>query len=114
MVTDRQQLIAAEQAPFQTLVKLIERELELAGQGRLQELQKAVARTGAHVANLPSPAPDSARPLVLRAEALRGRVIIETRRLRESIAGSRASLRRGRRVVRKYAAPRAGRYSTTA
>ena len=107
-------MTAAEQAPFQKLVKLIEHELELAGQGRVQELDEAVHRTGAHMATLPHPAPASARPLVLRAEALRGRVIIETTRLRESIALSRGSLRRGRRVARHYRRPQREKYSTTA
>ena len=114
MGSDRKRLIAAEQAPFQTLVKLIERELEFAGNGRVQELQDAVARTGAYMATLPAPAPDSVLPLVERAKALRGRVTIETERLRESIELSRAALRRSRTVARRYAPPLANRYSTTA
>jgi hypothetical protein len=112
--TDRKRVIAAERAPFQKLVKLIEHELELAGQGMVQELDEAVAQTGAYMATLPSPAPDSAQQLVLRAEALRGRVTIEVTRLKESIALTRASLRRGRSVARQYRGPRSGRYSTTA
>jgi hypothetical protein len=107
-------VIAAEQAPFHRLVKLIEHELELAGQGRVQELDDAVARTAEYMAALPHPAPHSAQPLVLRAEALRGRVIIEVTRLKESIAISRASLRRSRRVTRQYGPPRNGQYSTSA
>lgn len=107
-------MIVAEQAAFQKLIKLIEQELELAGQGRIDELDAAIARTGAYMATLPSPAPDCARHLVLRAEALRGRVIIEVTRLKESIGISRTALRRGRRVARHYGPPRSGRYSTTA
>ena len=114
MGTDLDHLTGAEQAPFHHLVKLIEHELELAGQGRLDELNEAVERTGNHMATLPNPAPDSARHLLLRAEALRGRVIIEVTRLRESIALSRATLRRSRRVSREYRRPRSGRYSTSA
>lgn len=114
MGTDSDNVIAAEQAAFQRLIKLIEHELELAGQGRVDELDQAVARTGAYIATLPSPAPDSAQHLVLRAEALRGRVIIEVTRLKESIALSRTSLRRSRRVARRYGAPDDARYSTTA
>lgn len=105
---------ADEQAPFQTLIKMIERELELAGQGRLAELQQAVERTGAFMARLPSPAPESAQPLALRAEALRGRVTIETQRVGEGIARSRTTLRRARRIARRYSAPRTGRISTSA
>jgi hypothetical protein len=105
---------AAEQAPFQRLIKLIEHELELAGQGRLDELDEAIAETGAYMATLPAPAPDSAEHLVLRADAMRSRVIIEVTRLKESIALSRSSLRRSRRVARQYGPPRSGQYSTSA
>jgi hypothetical protein len=66
------------------------------------------------MATLPNPAPESAQQLVLRADALRGRVTIEAQRLKESVALTRASLRRGRRVARQYRAPRGGRYSTSA
>jgi hypothetical protein len=112
--TDRKRLNAAEQAPFHRLIKLIEHELELAGQGRVEELHDAIARTGVFMETLPNPAPDSARQLVFRAEALRGRVTVEVTRLKESLALSRASLRRGRRVARQYGRPRSGQYSTTA
>jgi voltage-gated potassium channel Kch len=107
-------MTSAEQAPFQKLVKLIEHELELAGQGLVDELDEAVAETGAYMAMLPTPAPDSAQHLVLRAEALRSRVIIEVTRVKESIALSRSSVRRSRRVARQYGPPRSGRYSTSA
>ncbi len=107
-------MTAAEQAPFHRLVKLIEHELELAGQGRVDELTEAVDRTGEYMQTLPQPAPASAQHLVLRAEALRGRVIIEVTRLKESIALSRATLRQGRRIARQYRRPRSGRYSTSA
>jgi hypothetical protein len=114
MGADRNRLATAERAPFHRLIKLIEHELELAGSGRVQELAAAVSKTGAFMATLPSPAPASARPLVERAKALRGRVTIETERLRESIELSRASKRRTRRVARTYAPRTGNRYSTTA
>jgi hypothetical protein len=85
MGTGRERLIAAERAPFHTLVKLVEHELELARDGRSVELREAIARTGAYLETLPNPAPESARPLVLHAEAMRGRVIILTERLRAQI-----------------------------
>jgi hypothetical protein len=114
MGTDLRRLKAAEQAPFQKLIKLIEHELELAGQGLLEELQEAVVKTGTYMETLPSPAPESAQPLVERAKALRGRVTIETRRLQESIEFSRGALRRARRVSKTYSQPHGNRYSTTA
>jgi hypothetical protein len=106
--------VAEEQAPFHTLVKMIERELELADQGLLDELHDAVARTGAFMATLPSPAPESAVPLALRADALRGRVTVETQRLKEGIARSRTTARRARKIARRYGAPRADRISASA
>jgi hypothetical protein len=114
MGTDIRRLKAAEQAPFQKLIKLIEHELELAGQGGLEELQAAVEKTGAFMETLPSPAPESAQPLVERAKALRGRVTIETRRLQEGIEFSRGALRRARRVAKTYSQQHGNRYSTTA
>jgi hypothetical protein len=114
MGTGRERLIAAERAPFHALVKLVEHELELAREGRSVELREAIARTGAYLETLPHPAPESARPLVLHAEAMRGRVMILTERLRAKILKSRNTQRRGRRIARTYAPPRSGRYSTTA
>ena len=107
-------VIAAEQAPFRKLIKMIERELELAGQGRGEELQAEVLKTGAYMSTLPQPAPESAIPLVLRAQALRARVTIEAERLRESIAVRRTALKRSRRMARTYAPPAGNRYTTNA
>lgn len=100
-----------ETTPFEQLIKMIERELELAGQGRTRELQDAVTRTGVFMQTLPTPAPPSAQSVVRRAQALRGRVAIETRRLRDGLEITRASLRRGRRLNRKYnsSGPQPGR-----
>jgi hypothetical protein len=103
-----------ELAPFHTLVKLIERELELAGRGEAAELRAAVEHTGAYMLELPMPPPESARVLIDRARALRARVSIETQRLQASIAASRAHHRRRRRVERRYAAPARGGYSSSA
>jgi hypothetical protein len=114
MVTDRERLIAGERAPFQQLIKLIEQELELAREGRIDEFREAINRTGSFMETLPKPAPESARPLVLHAEAMRGRVTIEAQRMRDKLSQSRNALRRGRRIARSYGAPMAGRYSTTA
>lgn len=103
-----------ETAPFQRLVKMIEHELQLAGEGRVQELREAVAKTGVYMATLPSPAPPSALALVHRAEAMRARVRIEAQRLGESIQISRASFRRARQIAKKYAPKQGTRYSTSA
>jgi hypothetical protein len=103
-----------ETTPFQRLVKMIEVELELAGAGRVKELQDAVAKTGAYMATLQSPAPLSALTLVHRAQAMRARVTIEAQRLGESIQFSRATARRARLITKKYAQKQGTRYSTSA
>ena len=90
----------AELVPFQTLVKLVERELELAEAGQTAELHEAVAETGAFISTLPEPPPESARPLIERARAMRGRVTIDAERARDEIGAARASLRRRKRVAR--------------
>lgn len=105
---------AAETAPFERLAKLIERELELAGQGRIEELREAVRQTGEFMATLPSPAPAAARPSIERSRALRSRVVIETIRVREQIERSRHSLKTARRVARRYTQVPSRRYSTVA
>jgi hypothetical protein len=114
MVTDRDHLIEAERAPFHTLIKLIERELELAEAGEIVALREAIAQTGAYIATLPHPAPASARSLVLHAEAMRGRVTVLTERQRDQLTIARTARRRGRKIARRYGKPVAGRISTTA
>lgn len=101
-------------APYEYLAKMIERELELAGQGRLQELQAAVEARGEYVRSLPTPAPPAAQAAVQRANALHCRVIIETERARDGLAISRASLRRADRVARTYSPPPSRRWQASA
>ncbi len=104
----------SDAAPYERLVRMIEHELELAGQGRLEELSDAVDARGEYLTTLRSPAPAAARGAVERANALHCRVIIETLRVRESLERSRGSLRRARRVARTYSPAPRRRYSTTA
>ncbi len=103
-------------AQFERLTKMIEHELELAGQGRTDELHDAVAQTGAYMASLPAPAPPDAQIFVNRAHALRARVVIEVERLRESIELNLSPRRRARQINSTYS-QRSGdssRYSTSA
>lgn len=103
-----------ELAPFHTLVKLIERELELAGRGETAQLQAAVEATGVYMSSLPVPPPESARVLIDRARALRARVAIETERLRDSLSLARATRQRRRTVQRTYGPPARRGYSASA
>ena len=106
--------LAEEQAPFHTLIKMIERELELAQEGLLDELAEAVAETGSFMATLPTPAPASAEPLVLRADMLRSCVTIEAAELKQGVGRTRTKLRRARKIARRYSGPRAASISTSA
>lgn len=115
MGSDRKPVsLQQELAPYHTLVKLIEHELELAGRGEVDALRKAVAETGVYMRQLPVPPPESARALIERARALRARVSIDTQRLQDSLAVARASRRRRRRVERSYAQPARRSYSASA
>jgi hypothetical protein len=102
--------------PYARLVSLIERELELAGQGRVEELAAAVIERGEFLATLPSPAPDGAEPWLLRARALHSRVTIETERLAAGLAARRSAHRRAWAAARRYMRPVSEdpRYSTSA
>jgi hypothetical protein len=100
-------------APYERLVRMIEHELELAGEGRVEELLAAVVARGEFMATLASPAPAAARGAVERANALHSRVIIETVRVRDSLERSFGSLRRARRMAGTYAPAPPGRYSTS-
>ena len=81
---------------------MIEHELELAGQGRLQELQDAVARDR-RVHGDAAVSGSGVRAAVGRArQGAAGRVTIEARRLQEGIELSRGALRRARRISKTY------------
>jgi hypothetical protein len=102
-------------APYERLVKLIEHELELAGQGRIGELEAAVRERGDYLRTLPRPAPPAAEPLILRARALHGRLSIETQRLAEALVRRRQARRLARVMARTYVPPpRRRNYSTSA
>ncbi len=100
--------------PFELLAKMIERELELAGRGQVEELHQAVDVRERYMRTLPVPAPPAAQPAVARATALHNRLIIETERVRESLAHSLAAARCARRVASTYAPATLPRWSTSA
>ncbi len=114
MVEDRSLVSIAETQPYEQLVAMIERELELVSQGRFKELDQAVARRGELLATLGSDPPESARATFERARLLHERVVIDTMRARESIEQSLGRLRSVRRAARVYRPPRPHRYSTSA
>jgi hypothetical protein len=103
-------------APYETLARIIERELELLGAGRLDELEATTAERAALVASLPVTPPACARPALERAALTQKRVEIEIIRRREAIVLELAQLEQVRRMARGYAPPRppASRFSEDA
>lgn len=109
-----------EAAPFVRLMKLVEKELELAESRRLRELQAAVTRTGAYMRTLPMPAPASAQATLQRVLGIRSRVAVEARRAQDELQAAlderqaaRDAMRRTQQIARRYAPPRPDRYSTS-
>jgi hypothetical protein len=93
-------------APYEKLLELIEHELQLAGEGRFEELEQAAATRVAHVDTLPATPPVSARSALERAVLMQQRLTIEVLRGREALLLAVAAVERGKRAASGYAPPR--------
>ena len=100
--------------PYERLVAMIEHELKLLAEGRLDDLGEAVTRRGELLAALPAEPPAGAEELFDKARLLHERVIAETTRAGEALQTSLAGLRRIRQAAAGYRPPRRRKYSTTA
>jgi flagellar biosynthesis/type III secretory pathway chaperone len=98
-----------EAAPYETLARILERELEALGSGRLEELDALAAERDALIASLPPVPPAAARPALERASLTQKRVQMEVVRRREAIVLELAQLEQVRRVAHGYAPPRCER-----
>jgi hypothetical protein len=99
-------MTGSEAAPYETLARSIERELELVGEGRFSEVAALQAERAALIATLPDVPPAAARPALQRAALMSKRVEIEILRCREALMVELAHLARVGRVARGYAPPR--------
>jgi hypothetical protein len=99
-------MTTAQAAPYETLARIVERELELIGEGRFDEFQALSAERAALVATLPASPPACARPALERAALLQRRVAIEIMRQREAMVLELAKLEQVRRTAEGYAPPR--------
>ena len=90
-------------APYETLARNIERELELIGEGALDELEGLHTERAALLEGLPAVPPDCARPALQRAALMSKRVEIEILRRREALLADAATLERVGRTARGYA-----------
>jgi hypothetical protein len=93
-------------ADYERLAALAEHELELVGEGQLDQLDELVAERGELIARLPSAPPDWAAPALERAALMQRRVMIELTRRREAVLLELATVERARRMASGYAPPR--------
>jgi hypothetical protein len=98
-------MTSPEAAPYETLARSIERELELIGQGSFDELATLHAERAALVETLPAIPPADARPALQRAALMNKRVEIEILRRREALIVKSANVERVERTARGYAPP---------
>jgi hypothetical protein len=90
--------------PYEALARSLERELELIGEGALDELPALHAERAALLAGLPAVPPADARPALQRAALMNKRVEIEIARRREALVLEAANVERVGRTARGYAA----------
>jgi hypothetical protein len=90
-------------APYETLARSIERELELVGEGDFDELADLHAARAALIGSLPAVPPSSARPALQRAALMNKRVEIEILRRREALQLDLARAQLVGRTARGYA-----------
>lgn len=102
-------------APYEQLLDMVLHELQLAGEGRFQELVQANDARQALIASVPATPPAAARePLQLTA-LMQERLNIELARAREALLNALSELQRAKRTAHGYAPPPRGpRISTSA
>jgi hypothetical protein len=89
--------------PYAAILELSERELELAGMGRIDDMQALGEEWRALVAQLPAEPPKQARPLLERAALAHERTHIELLRLREAMLCDLRTTARASRTAHGYA-----------
>lgn len=90
--------------PYEALARSLERELELIGDGALDELTALYAERSELIESLPAVPPADARPALHRAALMNKRIEIEILRRREAIVLEAANAERVDRTARGYAA----------
>ncbi|MGO9890606.1 MAG: hypothetical protein ACLP0L_22275 [Solirubrobacteraceae bacterium] len=89
-------------APYESLARMIERELELICTRDQDALAVLRAERDALIASLPNTPPACARPALQRAALMNKRLEIEILRLREALVLEAANLQRVSRTARGY------------
>jgi hypothetical protein len=96
----------ASPAPYERLADSLERELELVGEGRFDEVVELAADRDALIATLPATPPASARPALERAQLISKRVMIEIVRRRDAVVAELGRVAQADRTARGYAPKR--------
>jgi hypothetical protein len=91
--------------PYEALARSLERELELIGDGALDELAVLHAERAALLESLPAVPPAAARPALQRAALMNKRVEVEILRRREALLVETSNVERVGRTARGYAPP---------
>jgi hypothetical protein len=89
--------------PYAAILDLAELELELAGMGKIDDLQALAAQWNELTAGLPEQPPASARPLLEKAGELHERTHVELLRLREAMLSDLSTTARASRAAHGYA-----------
>ena len=93
-------------APYEALVRSLERELELIDQGHLDQVAPLHGERQVLIETLPATPPASARAALGRAALLNKRIEDELTRRREALLAEAAVVERVDRTARGYAPPR--------
>jgi hypothetical protein len=94
---------SVEAAPYETLARSFERELELLGERAFDGLEALHGEREKLISSLPATPPAAARAALQRAALLNKRVEIEILRHREDLLLDAAQLQRVSRTARGYA-----------
>jgi hypothetical protein len=100
---------ASRATPYEQLAESYEHELELVGEGRLDEVAQLAANRAALIASLPATPPSSARPALERAQLMSKRAMIEIMRRRDAVLIELERIAQVDRTARGYAPKRARR-----
>jgi hypothetical protein len=93
---------AADLAPYAALRRIAERELELAAEGRYNEIAQLAGQREQVMRMLPQTPPPAAREMLERALTVQRRVTVELMRRREQVLLSLRRVERGTRAARGY------------
>lgn len=91
---------------YERLGALIERQLQLVGEGRWDELEELAMRRDELVATLPAVPDAEARPMLERCALLNRRVRIELLRAQDGVLVGLAQVQRGQQAAHGYAPAR--------